>query len=168
MRVVSMALALIASLVIVGNLSAAEEKRGPEGRRPGGPMMEQWDMLKEVSLTDDQKVKVEEVKKEYGPKLKEARQKMDGILTEDQKKARTEAMKAARAAGKDRQEARKEVEAAVKLTDDQKAKMAEAKKGVDTLRKEAREKILALLTPEQKEQLKKERGHGRPHRPEGK
>ena len=42
----------------------------------------------------------------------------------------------------------------MKLTDEQKAKMeAEA---VTPLMKEAREKLTALLTPEQKEQLKKE------------
>jgi len=163
MRTVRTVLALAVSLIIVGNLSAAEEKRGPEGKHPHQATMDRWAMLDGVNLTDDQKAKVEAIKREYAPKFKEAWGKHDGILTEEQRKTRDEAMKAAKASGKRGEDVRKDVEAAVNLTDEQKAKMAEARKAGEVLRKEAREKIMAILTPEQKEQLKKShegmRGH---------
>jgi Spy/CpxP family protein refolding chaperone len=155
MKAVRTILALTVSLVIVGNLSAAEERRGPEGKHPRQAMMERWAVLNGVDLTDDQKAKVEEVKKEYGPKFKEARGNRDSMLTEDQQKARDEAVQAAKAAGKRGEEVRMAAKAAVTLTDEQKAKMADVRKDVQALRKEAREKIMAILTPEQKEQLKK-------------
>ncbi len=41
------------------------------------------------------------------------------------------------------------------LTPDQKTKLAEARKQLGPIYKEFREKIMALLTPEQREQLKK-------------
>ena len=53
----------------------------------------------------------------------------------------------------------------MKLTDEQKAKMEEAE--LRLLTKEVREKVMALLTPEQKEQLKKEMKHRRGARAEG-
>jgi Spy/CpxP family protein refolding chaperone len=174
MRTVSTVLALAVSLMIVGNLSAADEKKGPEGRHPRGPAMERGDLfpaemlIKGLNLTDDQKAKFEALKKEYGPKLKESWQKADSVLTADQKKAREEAVKAAKAADKKGPEVWKDAHAAVKLTDEQKAKMAEIQKEGQALRKEVHEKVMALLTPEQQEQLKKAREHRREHRSEGK
>ena len=102
-------------------------------------------MLKGLNLSDEQKAKVEELRKEYGPKFKESWQKMDGILTAEQKKARQEAAKAAKAAGKKRDEVWKEAQAAAKITDEQKAKMAECGKAAGALHKEAREKVMATF-----------------------
>jgi Spy/CpxP family protein refolding chaperone len=168
MRVVSTMLALAVSLWMAGNLFAADQKKGHEGREgrnPGRSMLEQWEgRLKAVNLTDDQKTKWEAIKKEYAPKIKDIAEKREKLLTPEQKKAREEAMKAVRTAGKKRDEARKEVEAAVKLTDEQKAKMAEVRKTSESLGKDLREKVQALLTPEQKDLLKSQRGqrgHGR-------
>ena len=57
-------------------------------------------------------------------------------------------MKAAKAAGKKGGEVWKDVQAAMKLTDEQKAKMAELRTQAGALHKEFREKIAAILTPE--------------------
>jgi Spy/CpxP family protein refolding chaperone len=111
-------------------------------------------MLAEIELTAEQKAKLEALKKEMGPKLMEARKKTEGILTEEQRNARAEAQKAARAAGKTGQEARAAAEAAVKLTDEQKTKMAAARKAAGELQRQVRDKVMALLTPEQKETIK--------------
>jgi Spy/CpxP family protein refolding chaperone len=157
MRLVSTVLAVSVSLMMVGSLSAAEEHKAPQGRRPARPMAAQWEMLKSLDLTADQKAKLEELKKEYGPKFKEVWQKMDSILTEDQKKARAEARKTAEAAGKKGPEVWKAAQAAVNPTDEQKAKLAEARKAMAALGKEVHEKVMAVLTTEQKEQLKKSR-----------
>jgi Spy/CpxP family protein refolding chaperone len=171
MRVVSCVFALAVSLMIAGNLLAADEKTAPEGRHGHRPMMGPGDvipdqMLKGLKLTDEQKAKVEALRKEYGPKLKEGWDKMQGVLTADQKKAREEAVKTARAAGKSRSEVWREAQAAVKLTDEQKAGMEKVRKDGQALRKEVHEKVMALLTPEQKEQLKKEMKQHRGHRAE--
>jgi Spy/CpxP family protein refolding chaperone len=171
--VVSSLLALAVSLLFAGNLLAADEKAPQEGRHSHRPMMEMGDlfqghMLKSLNLTDDQKAKVEALKKEYEPKFKEGRERTESILTADQKKAREEAVKTAKAAGKKGPEVWRDAHSAMKLTDDQKAKMADARKANQALRKEAREKLMTVLTPEQKEQIQKEMKSRREHRPEGK
>jgi Spy/CpxP family protein refolding chaperone len=161
MRVVTTVLTLAVSLVIVGNLLAAEEKGRSEGRRPHRPMMGQEDILpapflKGLNLTDDQKAKLDTLKKEYAPKFKEGWEKMQSVLTADQKKARDEAVKAAEASGKTGRDAFRAAHDAVKLTDEQKAKMDQVRKDNQAVRKEARDKAMAILTPEQQDQLKKE------------
>ena len=168
MRVVSTVLALAVSLVMVGNLMAADKNAAREGRHSGGAILAQLDeMVQGLNLTDQQKAQFEAIKKEYAPKVKEAGAKMAGILTPEQKQARQEAMKAAKAAGKSCAEARKEAQAAVKLTGDQKTKLAEVQKANLALRKEIRGKVMAILTPEQKAQLNAERKQRRQRNPEG-
>jgi Spy/CpxP family protein refolding chaperone len=169
MRVVTAMLALAVSLAIVGNLWAAEEKKAPERGRPGpggfmgGPMLlDQIGKMKGMNLTDEQKTKLEALKKEYDPKLKEAHDKMDSILTPEQKKARDEAMKArdeAIKAGKSARDAREGFRG-LKLTDEQREKMGEAMKAAQPLQREVREKVMEILTKEQKELLKQQRPQG--------
>ena len=153
MRVVSIALALAVSLVFADKLSAADQtatlSTRPERRGDGmgmGMMME--NMLGGLNLTDEQKAKFKELRKEYEPKFKEA---ADSVLTADQKKARDDAIKAAKDADKKGPEMFRAVRSAVKLTDEQKAKRREV---MEPLMKEFREKVKAILTPEQQEQLK--------------
>ena len=149
MRMVSVVLALAVSLVFVGKLLAADQTCPPtKPEHHGQAMMGPWDMVKGLDLTDEQKAKVKALRKEYEPKLKAA---MDGVLTADQKQARDDAIKAAKDAGKKGPEVFKAARAAVQLTDEQKAKMQEAMK---PLQKDLREKIKAILTPEQQEQVK--------------
>ena len=179
MKTVSSVLALGASLLLAVVVSAADQETPtgekphgdrPQGERRHGPAggMDILRMLKAagVELTADQKAKVEEVQKEFRPKMQAVQQKHEGILTDEQKKARAEAMKAVRESGKKWQEARKAVEDAVKLTDEQKAKMADVQKEMGELRKETHEKVMAILTPEQQEQLKKKMAEGRKPREE--
>ena len=153
LKVASTVLVLALSLVFVADLSAARRER----RRPvGQPEFSRVDMmLRGLTLTDEQKTKVAELKKEYDPKFTENRTKFESILTDEQKKARKEAADKARAEGKKGKEVWDAALAAVKLTPEQKAKMDEVKKTKDTLEKELHEKVNAMLTPEQKEQLKK-------------
>ncbi len=177
MRAVRYVLVLALVLAISAPLMAQEKDRKKGGKRPKAAAREgftvvpkQW--LEGLELTAEQKEKLEELNKEYGPKLKEARAKMDGIVTDEQKKARAEAMKAAKEAGKKGKELREAVDAAVQLTDEQKAKMAEVKKAMGPLQREIREKFMALLTPEQKEvikeKMKKTRPEGKKRAGEGK
>jgi Spy/CpxP family protein refolding chaperone len=147
MKSVASILALAVALTMVGKLWANDDKTCPASKHHHAMGMP-CDMLKGLNLTDDQKAKVKELHKEFGPKFKAA---ADSILTADQQKARDDAIKAAKAEGKKGPEVWKAAMHAVKLTDEQKAKFHEV---MGPLHKEAHEKLMALLTPEQKEQLK--------------
>jgi len=133
----------------------AAPKQAAEKKAPPCPAAQLVDRLTEgMTLNDQQKTKLDELKKEYGPKLMEARKGQD-VLTPEQKKAQAQAIKEAREAGKKGVELREAGAAAVKLTDEQKAKMAEVRKLLMPLEKELREKAMAFFTDEQKEQIKK-------------
>jgi Spy/CpxP family protein refolding chaperone len=162
MRTVRNVLVLALVLAMAAPLMAQREGRRKEGKEPRpekrvprDPMQFMLgDMLAGIELTAEQKAKLEQVKKEMGPKLMEARKKTEGILTEEQRKARAEAEKAAKVAGKKGKEARDAVEAAVKLTEEQQAKLKEASKAARELQNQVRDKVMALLTPEQQEAIK--------------
>lgn len=101
--------------------------------------------LKKVELSEEQQTKVDALFKEYGPKLQEANQAV--ALTKEQRQARTEAMKKANEQdlkGKARNEM---IQAALKLTDEQKEAQAAQRK----LTTELRGKLAAILTAEQQE-----------------
>lgn len=149
--------ALAACLLASASLSAAEQGQAPASRAAGRRIAAAagLEMLQGVNLTTEQKAKVEEIRKDLGGKIRDALQKLDGVLTEEQKKARAEAVKAARGSGRGLQGSREAIEKSLKLTDEQKAKMAEIRKELEPLRTQLREKITALLTAEQKEQIKK-------------
>jgi len=109
---------------------------------------------KGIELTVDQKTKVDALNKEFGPKLAECRKKAASIITADQKKARTEAVKKAKADGKKGKEVQAAANAAVAITADQKTQQTECKKAMGALNKEIRTQFAALLTDEQKAKLK--------------
>ena len=109
---------------------------------------------KSIELTAEQKTKLDALNKEFGPKLAECRKKQAGIITADQKKARAEAMKKAKADGKKGKELRAAVNAALAITADQKTKQAETKKAMAALNKQIKTQFAALLTDEQKAKLK--------------
>ena len=109
---------------------------------------------KSIELTAEQKTKLDALNKEFGPKLAECRKKQASIITADQKKARAEAMKKAKADGKKGKELRAAVNAALAITADQKTKQAETKKAMAALNKQIKTQLAALLTDEQKAKLK--------------
>ncbi|MBU4272063.1 MAG: hypothetical protein KKE86_07175 [Planctomycetes bacterium] len=165
MKVLSAVLALAVSLAIVGNLSAEEKKKG---KYPDRPTIGGMRMFEGLDLSEEQKANFKELWKEYLPKLKAVGEKLRDILTEEQKTARAEARKAAIEAGKKGKEVRDAVQDAVKLTDEQKAKFAELQKEMQALRKKMREKGMEILTPEQKEILKKKFESRKKHKAEEK
>ncbi len=168
LKAMSVVFAMLVSLVVVGSLMAAdkEKKPRPEGRHGQFSIIDRLENIKGLNLTDDQKTKLEALKKEYQPKNKEAFAKVDSIATAEQKKARDEAMKAAKKAGKNGREIMEAGRAAMKLTDDQKTKMQEARKAMDNLNKELNDKAMNLLTPDQKELLKKMQPQRKNHKPQ--
>jgi len=162
MKAVRTLLALVVCVAMVGTLAAAEGRKG--GRGQGGPGRGFGDptaridyMVRALELTDAQKAKVEEIKKEMGPKLKAAQEKQDSILTEEQKKARAEAVQKARESGQGFQNMRETIDKALNLTDAQKKDMDAARKAMEELTAAVMEKVTSVLTPEQKEKLEKAR-----------
>ena len=107
-----------------------------------------------IELTAEQKTKLDALNKEFGPKLAECRKKAASIITADQKKARAEAVKKAKADGKKGKEVQAAANAALAITADQKTQQAECKKAMQALNKEIKTQFAALLTDEQKAKLK--------------
>ena len=130
------------ALVIAAPMLAAVKKAHKAPPCPAAQRVEK--MTEGLTLTDEQKSKLDAVCKELGPKMMDAMKKGD-VLTPEQKKAQAEARNAAKAAGKTGKEAHDDVAAAVKVTDEQKAKQGEARKEMGGLEKCLREKVMAVL-----------------------
>ena len=172
MRAFRIVTVLALAVLIAGNAMAQEEKKKGKGaraekaagakkeagKRQGAQLPIQF--LKDITLTEDQEAKLAEIKKALAPKFAEIRKKTQEVLTEEQQKARMEAMKAAREAGTKGPEIEKTVAEALNLTDEQKEQMAEIKKLTMEFQKELRAKVEEILTDEQKAALPKQGGKG--------
>jgi Spy/CpxP family protein refolding chaperone len=101
--------------------------------------------LKELDLTDAELSKIDDIRKEFRPKIAKALEAFTGILTDDQKKARQEGLEA----GKRRAEILK----SLNLSDEQREKAQAAGKEVRAIVKEEMAKIGDVLTEEQKSKL---------------
>jgi Spy/CpxP family protein refolding chaperone len=101
--------------------------------------------LREMDLTDSEKGQFQDIRKEFQPKIAKALEGMHGILTDEQKKARTEALNAGKK--------HTEVFAALNLTDAQKEKMMAACKELSPIVREECEKMRDVLSASQQEKL---------------
>jgi Spy/CpxP family protein refolding chaperone len=101
--------------------------------------------LKELDLTDAEMTKIGQIREEFRPRIRKALEGMQGLLTEEQKKARAEALEGGKK--------RTELVASLKLTAEQKEKVEAVGKEVGTLVREEMEKIGDLLTEGQAEKL---------------
>jgi Spy/CpxP family protein refolding chaperone len=111
--------------------------------------------LKELDLTDGEMTKIGEIRSEFRPKIVKAAKELEGLLSDDQKKAREEGVKAAKK--------RKEILESMKLTDDQKQKVAAVAKELGGLVREEAEKVRDVLTASQKEELRELKDERREH-----
>ena len=155
MRIARTVMAVAVALLIAVPVLAQEKPRKGGGRPAMRPFAWQLRMLESLNLTSEQKSKLDALVKECSPKLEESTKARQGILTEEQRKAFPAAMRSAREAGKQGKEMMEAAMAEVKVTDEQKAKFAEVEKKDMAVRKEFNEKAQELLTPEQRDQLKK-------------
>lgn len=154
MRKLVLKFAVLALAVLIASpvWAAKEEKKGE--KKTNKAVAKAFELPTIITLSAEQMTKLAEVKKEYEPKLEELHKKQAGILTAEQKKAAQEASKAAKAAGKKGKEAKADVDAAVKLTDDQKKQQEEVSKELKELNGKIRDSIASFLTEEQKTHLK--------------
>ena len=137
---------LALALLLASPLVAGEKKKGGRGKKKPRPAPVLVSVPKSVELTDEQKALLAKINEEYAKEFAELTKKIN--LTIEQRKAGTEARKKAKEDGKKGKEAQEAVDAAMKLTDEQKA----GQKEQQALRREAMQKFLkeANLTAEQK------------------
>jgi Spy/CpxP family protein refolding chaperone len=122
----------------------AEQKEDRQERRPER-LTERIAHLQELDLTDAEMAKIAEIRKEFHPRIAKAMESLKGILTDEQRKAREDALKASKK--------RREVMASLNLTDDQKAKVMAVGKEVRVLVHEELEKMRDVLDQGQREKL---------------
>lgn len=101
--------------------------------------------LKELDLTDEELTKIGDIRSEFRPKMVAALKGLEGLLSDEQKRAREEGLKAGKR--------RKEVLESLKLTNEQKDKIVTVGKEMSTLVREEMEKIRDVLTAGQREKL---------------
>src|SRR5262249_10435928 len=94
--------------------------------------------LRDLALTDDEKTKIADIRKEFRPRIAKAMKGLEGLLSDEQRKAREEGLKAGKR--------RKEVLESLKLTDEQKEKVATVAKEVGSAVREEMEKIRDVLS----------------------
>jgi Spy/CpxP family protein refolding chaperone len=123
-------------------VQAMKEER--KERRAEG-LAERIAHFKELDLTDAEMTRIAEIRKEYHPRIAKALESLKGTLTAEQRTAREEALKAGKK--------RREVIAALNLTDAQKEKVEGVCHEVGTLVREEMEKIRDVLSEGQKEKL---------------
>jgi hypothetical protein len=172
MKALKTVMMLALTLVLATGAVAEDAKKGEKGKAaakkgerkaPGVTAR----FTANLELSAEQKEKVAAIDKEFAAKAAEINKASDAVLTKEQIEARNAAMKKARES-KD-PEARKSVQAAVTLTDDQKKEMAAVTKS----RKELGDKVLAalkkVLTEEQIKSLPQagKGAEGKGKRPEG-
>jgi len=143
------------AILIAAPLFAADkekkQRKAPEKPDPAAAVLKR---LEKANLTDEQVAKIKEMAAGIAEKAAAARAK--AALTDEQKKAQQEIIKKAKEEGKSRKEVAEALKAAVKLTPEQEKAMEEARAAQAELMK----KIMAMLTPEQKQAIGKaaERG----------
>jgi Spy/CpxP family protein refolding chaperone len=108
-------------------------------------LAERFAHLEELDLTDAEKSKIGDIRKEFRPQIAKALEGLKGILSDAQRKEREEELQAGKK--------RSEVIAALNLNDAQKTKLDAVGKEVKGLVKEEMEKIRDLLTEGQQEKL---------------
>lgn len=146
---------LVAALLMTATANAQEKPKQRAAGAKRAANAQVFQLPKTITLTEEQQAKLKALQEEYSAKWAAALKKQNEILTPEQRTARAEANKANREAKKSGKEAQEAVMAALKLTDEQKAKWEAAQKEVAELRKEIEQKKRELLTPEQKEKLRK-------------
>jgi Spy/CpxP family protein refolding chaperone len=114
-----------------------------------------------LAISEDQKTSLNALNGELGTKLADLTEKQALLLTDERRAAREAAYKEARESGKDRQATADAVESALNMTAAEKAQLAEVEQSLRELNQQIRERMMALLTPEQKTELEKRFGDGR-------
>lgn len=135
---------LIAAIVATPSLAAGKKNKG--SKDPTAAIKKK---LAAAELPAETLAKANKIVDDDAPKLKEAQAKVDAVLTKDQVQARRQAQKDAKTSGKKRKEAQAEVAAALKLTDEQKTKLAAAESEMKSAQAALMRDLRGVLSQEQ-------------------
>lgn len=156
---VALALLLVVGLVATSTAQDADKKGKKQMERAvkntANQLMKFYGPAK---LTDEQKEKAMEVIKTHAKKLMELRKAQDGLLTDEQKAARKEAMAKAKKDGLKGQKMTAAAFKAMNLSDEEKKKFDEARKSVTDHMNKMKEAINANLSEDQLASIKKKGG----------
>lgn len=153
MKKIVTALLVLSLMALVGSGLAQDGKKNKKKRGGFDPSAALVKKATDAGLPEDAIAKIKSAAAEHGPKLREAQAKVNSILTEDQRKARNEAQKAAKAAGKKGKEAQADIAAAIKLTPEQKTEMEAAQKNLNEALAAFRKSAAEQLSDDQKAAL---------------
>lgn len=106
---------------------------------------ERYAHLRELDLTDAEKAKINDIRKEFRPKIVKCVENLKGILTPDQLKMREDMLKTGMP--------RRDVIKALKLTDDQKTKVEAIGDEVRGYIRNELDRVRAVLDPAQREKI---------------
>jgi Spy/CpxP family protein refolding chaperone len=101
--------------------------------------------LKDLDLTDAEITRIADIREEYRPRIEKVMNELSGLLSEDQRKAREEGLKAGKT--------RREVMESLSLTDEQKTKVEAIGKELATVLRDELDKMKSVLAAEQEEKL---------------
>src|SRR3954454_12109273 len=138
---------VIASLFVVFLISPASAAKKNKGQKSPADRIKK--KLAAADLPSDALAKANKIVDENAPKLKEAQAKVDGVLTADQQSAKRQAQKDAKTSGKKRKEAQAAIAAALKLTDEQKTKLATAESELKSAQAALTRDLRGVLSPDQ-------------------
>ena len=130
----------------------SEGKAKPKSTR--GPKATQR-VLGKIEIADDQKEKIAAIDQQFAEEFAALNKARADILTTEQKKAEKEAQAANKAENRNASESKKAVDAALNLTDEQKAKLKEWQKSQTEFNGKVVEALKKVLTSEQQEKLPK-------------
>jgi Spy/CpxP family protein refolding chaperone len=145
---------------VEGVLTAEQKRKLAESKEErkeirGERLAERLAHLHDLDLTEGERAKFMEIRKEFHPRVEKAMKGLEGLLSDEQKKARADALKA----GKNR----REVFAALKLTDAQKEKIEEIGKEVRTIVHDELVQMRDVLTESQKAKLEEFKDERKEH-----
>ncbi len=145
---------MLLAIVAVPCLAQEGQKKKKRDAGPPPAIRQLLRKTEGLDLTAEQSTKLKEVVAQYTPKFRELNQKANGLLTDEQKKARNEANAKNKADGKTGKEAAAAVAAALALTPEQQKTQAELQASTKELSRNLNQDVQALLTAEQKAKLK--------------
>jgi hypothetical protein len=148
---VVIAVGVFAAAAVQGADEAAQEQK--KSKRKGRDRDVIAKMVENINLTADQQVKLEQVKREFQPKLADLAKRRGSIMTDDRRAKEKELRKAAKDAGKSGKEVRAEIAAALALSPAERDQMTAIEREDRQLRGEITSRIHAFLNDEQKAKL---------------
>lgn len=133
--------------------SDAQEKKKGKGKKGGKGPDPVGKMVAGLDLSAEQQAKVDEIRKEYRPKLAEIQKRRNEVMTPERRRTEKEAKQAAKDAGKKGKKAKADIEEALGLSPAESQKLAAIEKERQALIAKINADVRALMTDEQKAKL---------------